>query len=132
VVAVPKRELIGRLYYIHPNSIGEIFPKTLAIVFLLYFTVALSFYGRYGHWSSAVIGGGGDTWSFIWYLNWWPWAILHGRDPLYSHMVYAPSGYSLAWGTSVPTASLLALPVTLTAGAAVSFNLLSDCLETHG
>ena len=40
-------------------------------------------------------------------------------------MVYAPSGYSLAWGTSVPTASLLALPVTLTAGAAVSFNLLS-------
>ena len=69
--------------------------------------------------------GGGDAWSFVWFLNWWPWAIAHGHDPLHSAFVYAPAGYDLGWATPVPFAALLALPVTLVGGANLSFNLLT-------
>ena len=59
-----------------------------------------------------------------WSLEWWPWAILHGHDPLHTALLWAPSGYSTTWITSVPVLALLAAPVTLLAGPLVSYNLL--------
>ena len=59
-----------------------------------------------------------------WSLEWWPWAILHGVNPLHTGLLWAPSGYSTAWITSVPALALLAAPVTLLAGPLVSYNLL--------
>ena len=59
-----------------------------------------------------------------WSLEWWPWAILHGLNPLHTGLLWAPSGYSTTWITSVPVLSLLAAPVTLLAGPLVSYNLL--------
>jgi hypothetical protein len=75
--------------------------------------------------ASAVMGYGDDPKVFVWFLAWWPWAILHGQDPFWSHLVFAPKGYSMAWATSVPTASLMALPWTLTAGPVAAFNVLT-------
>ncbi|HKM62107.1 MAG TPA: hypothetical protein VJY39_06415 [Acidisphaera sp.] len=72
-----------------------------------------------------VIAGGPDAESFIWDLSWWPWAVSHGVDPLVSKLVWHPVGFPMLWATSVPTASLLSLPITLLAGAAASFNILS-------
>ena len=59
-----------------------------------------------------------------WSLEWWPWAILHGVNPLHTGLLWAPSGYSTTWITSVPALALLAAPVTLLAGPLVSYNLL--------
>ena len=73
----------------------------------------------------ALGDGSTDVYSFIWYLSWWPWAVAHGHDPIHSRFVWYPLSYCLAWATSVPAAALLALPITLIAGAAVSFNVLS-------
>ena len=61
---------------------------------------------------------------YTWCLRWWPYAIAHGLNPLYSHLVDAPSGVSLAWSTSVPPLALLAFPLTALAGPVVSFSAL--------
>jgi hypothetical protein len=62
---------------------------------------------------------------FVWSLRWWPYAIGHALDPLYTHLVGVPGGHSLAWTTTVPPIALLATPLTLTAGPVVSLNLLT-------
>jgi hypothetical protein len=62
---------------------------------------------------------------FVWSLRWWPYAIGHGLNPLFSHEIMAPAGHSLAWVTTVPPLALLATPLTLAAGPVVSFNLLT-------
>ncbi|HEY2639290.1 MAG TPA: hypothetical protein VGI66_05340 [Streptosporangiaceae bacterium] len=62
---------------------------------------------------------------YAWCLRWWPYAIGHGLNPLYTHQIGAPVGFALAWVTTIPPLALLATPLTLTAGAVVSFNLLT-------
>jgi hypothetical protein len=61
----------------------------------------------------------------VWSLGWWPYAIGHGLNPLYTHELMAPAGHNLAWVTTVPPLALLAAPVTLLASPVVSFNLLA-------
>ena len=62
---------------------------------------------------------------YVWCLRWWPYAVVHGLNPLYTHQLGAPAGYSLAWVTTVPPLALLAAPVTLITGPVATFNLLS-------
>jgi hypothetical protein len=62
---------------------------------------------------------------FVWVLGWWPHAITHSLNPLYSNLVKVPAGQSLAWVTTVPPLAILAAPLTLTAGPLVSFSLLT-------
>lgn len=61
---------------------------------------------------------------YVWALRWWPYAVAHGLNPLFSAQVGAPAGYDLAWVTSIPPLALLAFPVTALAGPVVTFNLL--------
>jgi hypothetical protein len=61
---------------------------------------------------------------YTWCLRWWPYAIAHGLNPLYSTQVGVPAGVSLAWSTSVPPLALLVFPLTALAGPVVSFSLL--------
>jgi hypothetical protein len=62
---------------------------------------------------------------FVWFMRWWPYAIGHGLNPLYTHEIGGPVGHSLAWVTTVPPLSLLATPLTLAAGPVVSFTVLT-------
>jgi hypothetical protein len=62
---------------------------------------------------------------YVWSLRWWPYAIGHGLNPLFSSQIGAPAGHSLAWVTTVPPLSLLSAPLTLVAGPVVAFNLLT-------
>ena len=62
---------------------------------------------------------------YVWCLRWWPYAIGHGLNPLYSHQIGAPAGLSLAWVTTAPPVALLAAPLTLIAGPVVALNLLT-------
>jgi hypothetical protein len=68
--------------------------------------------------------GGFDPNFYVWALHWWPYAVGHGLNPLFSDRIGAPAGYDLAWVTTVAPLALLMTPVTLTAGPIVSFNLL--------
>ncbi len=62
---------------------------------------------------------------YVWCLRWWPYAVVHGLNPLYTHQIGAPAGQSLAWVTTIPPLALLAAPITLAGGPVVAFNLLS-------
>jgi hypothetical protein len=62
---------------------------------------------------------------YTWCLRWWPYAISHGLNPFFSHLIWAPGGHSLAWVTTIPPIALLAAPLTLAAGPIVAFNLLT-------
>ena len=66
-----------------------------------------------------------DPQIFIWGLAWYPYAISHGLDPLFTNLVFAPHGYNLAWSTTIPAPALLMWPITARVGPLVSFNLLS-------
>ena len=66
-----------------------------------------------------------DPRFFFWALSWWPHALGHGMNPIWSGAIWAPEGYNLAWATGVPGPSLLMTPVTLTAGSVVAYNVLA-------
>jgi hypothetical protein len=60
---------------------------------------------------------------YIWAWRWWPYAITHGLNPLYSYQIGAPGGYDLAWATTSPSAALFMWPVTAAIGPVAAFNL---------
>jgi hypothetical protein len=65
-----------------------------------------------------------DPQIFIWSYRWWPYAVMHGINPLYTAQIGAPAGYNLAaWTPSAPAPALLMWPVTALWGPVVSFNL---------
>ena len=39
---------------------------------------------------------------YVWSLRWWPYALTHGLNPLYSQQIGAPAGSILAWTTTAP------------------------------
>ena len=44
---------------------------------------------------------------YTWSMRWWPYAVSHGINPLYSSQIGAPRGYDLAWATTTPSVDLL-------------------------
>ncbi|MDA8034540.1 MAG: hypothetical protein M0T71_10280 [Actinomycetota bacterium] len=66
----------------------------------------------------------GDPAQGVWFLGWLPYALGHGLNPLYTHLIDAPVGVNLAQNTEMPLLGLLTAPLTLAAGPVASFNLL--------
>ena len=65
-----------------------------------------------------------DVQFYAWALGWWPWAVSHGVNPLFSSQIGAPHGYDLAWASTAPSVDLLMWPVTAAFGAVVSYNVV--------
>jgi hypothetical protein len=98
---------------------------TLALVIYLAAWIPTAFWDVIRHASRATLFQQSmDPNFYVWCLRWWPYAIAHGLDPLYSHQIAAPAGHSLAWVTTVPPLALLAAPLTLGAGPVAAFNWL--------
>jgi hypothetical protein len=91
------------------------------IVYLLagFFMFGLPVLERGGY----MVGVGTDPQIFIWALAWWPHALLHGGDPLYSSAIYYPQGLDLAHGAMIPAAGVLLWPVTALLGPIGSYNV---------
>lgn len=91
----------------------------------MYLIAALLLFGQ------PLLHGGGheclcigtDEGIFAWGLAWWPHALLHGLNPFYTHLLYAPTGFDLALSTMVPGAALILAPITAIAGPLLTFNL---------
>ena len=60
----------------------------------------------------------------MWFLVWWPHAVINGINPFLSSAIFAPTGFNLAWQTSIPLASVIASPLTATLGPVAAFNIL--------
>jgi len=65
-----------------------------------------------------------DPSIYMWSMEWWRHALADGLNPLYTHVIWTPSGVSLAWATTVPTAALLGFPFVATAGPVAAYNVL--------
>ncbi len=64
-----------------------------------------------------------DVQFYAWALGWWPYAVSHGVNPLFSNQIGAPHGYDLAWASTAPSVDLLMWPVTAAFGVVVSYNV---------
>jgi hypothetical protein len=65
-----------------------------------------------------------DPQFYVWSLRWWPYAVSHGINPLFSSQIGAPHGYDLAWASTTPSVALLMWPVTAAFGVLVSYNIV--------
>lgn len=70
----------------------------------------------------------GDGWAdarlYRWGLQWTPWAVLHGRSPLFAPDVFAPDGVNLTWVTFMPSLGIVSYPLQRLAGSLVTLNVL--------
>jgi len=74
---------------------------------------------------TCLCGPGPDPFSYMWFLAWWPHALLHAHNPFVTHALFAPEQINLGAIDLVPGPALLAAPVTLLFGPLVSYNLLA-------
>jgi hypothetical protein len=96
-----------------------------AAVCLLFLAASWLFYAPPRAWPDLTyFGDGQDSLAFIWFLNWWPFALTHHLPLLFTHYVDYPTGVDLVWKTSIPALGLLAAPFTLRFGAVAVFNVL--------
>jgi hypothetical protein len=93
----------------------------------VYAALALAIIGHGVSLTQNILGIGADPFAFIWFLGWWPWAIAHHLNPLFTNLVWQPSGVQLTWVTSVPLLAILGMPFTLLYGPVVTFNVLILC-----
>src|SRR6266566_3328925 len=107
----------------HPNGSGR---AVGALALYLGASVLLFGLPLLGHLSSRLMGSSiyPDSRFFVWAMRWWPHAVGHGLNPIWTRAVWAPGGYNLAWATGAPGPSLLMTPITLTAGPVVAYNVM--------
>jgi hypothetical protein len=97
------------------------------LAFVLYAGLSLAFLGPWilGRMSSWLLAAQPQDGSiFVWMLRWWPYAVGHQIDPLFTTAAWAPAGISLAWVTSVPALALVMAPITGAFGPFVAFNVI--------
>jgi hypothetical protein len=93
---------------------------------LLYCALAVAaFWTAWRDPTDRWIGGSIDPILFIWSLDWIPFALTHGHDPLVTNFAAYPHGINVMWNTTVPLAGLVLTPVTLLLGAVFSYNVLA-------
>ena len=96
----------------------------------LYVVISIGYFGLHvlPHLGSATVGlrNWTDPTVNIWSLAWWPYALLHGLNPLVTHALFAPDRIDLAATspTLCPLAGILGAPITIAFGPIVSYNLL--------
>jgi hypothetical protein len=100
-----------------------------AAVIAAYLVLAVVLWWRVwitGHPTTTITSSWGDPSQELWWLQWLPWAVLHGHNPFFTHAMNAGMGgvNGLA-NPSVYLPSLVAAPFTLLFGPVLSFNLLA-------
>ena len=74
------------------------------LVFLLYVGISFLFFGGIVDYRTNYIGVGIDPFAYIWFLNWWPWAITHGLNPMISYYDRYPEGFNIRGPVQCPWA----------------------------
>lgn len=94
-----------------------------AVVFSIYLVVAIALY--WDVWSTSptsVTQLGGDQYGTVWFLQWVPFAMAHGHNPLFTNYANYPHGVNLLNNTSVPLLGVVGAPVTWMWGAIATYN----------
>lgn len=97
------------------------------VAFTIYLAVFVTVFARplLGHLGVPQVR---EDWTdpnfYTWAMQWWPYALTHGLNPLYSTEIGAPNGYNLAWATTTPSVGLFMWPATAAFGVIASYNLM--------
>jgi hypothetical protein len=103
-------------------------PAETLLALGVYAVLSLAFFGlkvlpHLGR--DCACGFGNDPGTYMWYLAWWPHALLHGMNPFLTSAVFAPHHLDIGAVTLIPGPALLLAPVTLLAGPMVSYNVIA-------
>jgi hypothetical protein len=96
----------------------------------LYVAISIGYFGLHvlPHLGSENVGltNWTDPTVNMWSLAWWPYALLHGLNPLVTNALFVPDRIDLAATspTLCPLAGILGAPITIAFGPIVSYNLL--------
>jgi hypothetical protein len=94
------------------------------VAFLLYSALAIIFTLPTSlHPTRALLGDGGDNYQHAWFLWEFARAVAHGHNPFRTDLILYPFGANLAWATMDPLAGILALPLSFSVGAALTYNI---------
>jgi hypothetical protein len=95
----------------------------------LYTIISIFFLGRmlWHGFTAYHLGPAVDSSFLMWALAWWPYALCHGLNPFICRLIWVPSGFNLAWSGGIPLPSLIAAPLTITAGPVATYNVLCLC-----
>jgi hypothetical protein len=93
--------------------------------FIIYASLSLFYFGSSGSWTKNYAGHGADPYTYMWFFNWWPFAIRHHLNPFVTDYIWYPGGLNLAWTTSIPLLALALAPFTAILGPILLFNVLT-------
>jgi hypothetical protein len=100
----------------------------LLVAVFVYTALDLGYFGlhvlpRLG--STCACRAGADPFTYMWFLSWWPHALLHGINPFVTSVLFAPGHTNLGAVDELPGVALLASPITLVSGPLVAYNVLA-------
>jgi hypothetical protein len=97
-----------------------------AAALMLYLVLSMVFFARgvIHDFAAAHVAIGSDPSIFMWCLVWWPYAIANHLNPFFTDKIWVPSGFNVAWSTSIPLQSILTWPLTRAWGPVAAFNVL--------
>ncbi len=104
--------------------------RQAATALTLYVVISIGYFGVHvlPHLASTYVGlpNWTDPTVNVWSLAWWPYALLHGMNPLVTHALFVPDRIDLAATspTLCPLAGIIGAPLTLAFGPIVAYNLL--------
>lgn len=94
---------------------------------MIYTSLSLLLFGRnvVSNPGQRVVGdAAADKTLYMWSLEWWPYVLGRGRNPLDVDVAWAPHGFDLGLGTAGGGLGLLAFPLTSILGPVVTYNIL--------
>jgi len=107
--------------------VERVFDRFGCVALVFYTAISVFVFARslLPDFADSYVGQGPDPSQFMWSLVWWPHAIAHRSNPLFTHAIFAPAGLNLAWRNTIPLASLFVFPITAAFGPVVAYNILS-------
>jgi hypothetical protein len=60
----------------------------------------------------------------MWFLGWWPFAVSHLLNPLFTTRIEYPGGVNLAWNPSAPLLGLVSWPAEVIGGVVLQYNVV--------
>ncbi len=95
------------------------------IILFCYILISTLFFGLgvIFRLNTSFVGNGSDPTQFMWAFSWFPFALTHHLNLLFTHYAWSPEGKNLAWSTIAPFLSFLFFPSTYFLGPVVSYNI---------
>ncbi len=97
-------------------------------VFIIYILISLAYFGfpTLNSPQTRYVGMNIDPTLFIWFIEWWPFAIIHHLNPFTTAYMWAPEGIkNLLWLNAIPGLSIIFSPLTILIGPVFTYNVIA-------